>query len=76
MITDFLKTQRTPEELEAALAVIRDFKQCEGMEEWACIPFAAWSKLEQLEEFLAHKVEGAALAADTIAYIATQENRA
>jgi len=69
VITDFLKTTRSKEELRHALEVLRDFKQCESKEEWALIPFAAWAKLEQLEEFLAHLVDGAPLAKDTVAYI-------
>lgn len=68
-ITDFLKTVRSKDELQAALEVLREFKACESEEEWAYIPFAAWAKLEQLEEFLAHLVEGAPLATDTLAYI-------
>lgn len=69
MITDFLKTQRTKEELTAALEVLREFKGCESQEEWLMIPFAAWAKLEQMEEFLAHLVEGAPLADDTVEYM-------
>lgn len=68
MITDFLATTRSKIELEAALAVLRDFKACENKGEWLSIPFIAWAKVEQLEEFLAHLVEGKPLAADTIAY--------
>lgn len=70
MITDFLKTKRTPEELRAALDVIRDFKACESQEEWLAISFSAWVKLEQLEEFLDHLVNGVELADDTKAYMA------
>lgn len=69
MITDFLSTKRSNAELATALAVLREFKADESAEEWAQIPIAAWAKLEQLEEFLAHLVEGTPLAADTIAYI-------
>lgn len=69
-ITDFLATKRSREELATALAVVREFKLCESPEEWATIPFAAWAKLEQLEEFLAHLVEGKKLNEDTERYIA------
>jgi hypothetical protein len=69
MITDFLKTTRTKEELASALSVLRDFKRCESDAEWLMIPFGAWAKLEQLEEFLAHLVDGEPLAADTIRYM-------
>ena len=68
MITDFLKTSRTKRELKASLAILRDFKACESREECLEIPFMAWAKLEQLEEFLEHLVEGKALQADTIQY--------
>jgi len=33
------------------------------------IPFAAWAKLEQLEEYLDHLVNNVALDKDTINYI-------
>lgn len=69
MITDFLKTDRPKEELKAALEVLREFKGCESTGEWAMISFAAWAKLEQLEEFLDHLVNGADLEDDTKAYI-------
>ena len=74
MITDFLKTQRSKEELVAALAVLREFKNCESQEEWLEIPFMAWTKLEQLEEFIAHLVEGTPLGEDTVAYINGRSN--
>lgn len=69
MITDFLKTTRSKDELKHALEVLREFKNCESQEEWLEIMFAAWAKLEQLEEFLAHMVEGAPLADDTVRYM-------
>ena len=68
-ITDFLKTERSKEELKTTLDVLHEFKRCESMEEYVGVPFSAWAKLEQLEEFLAHKVTGADLKEDTIAYI-------
>ena len=71
-ITDFLATPRPHAELQIALGILREFKACEGSEEWLAIPFAAWAKLEQLEEFLAYLVEGKPLAADTLAYIARE----
>jgi hypothetical protein len=64
---DFLKADLDPKDLEAALRVIRSFKECESTEEWGATPFDRWMKLEQLEEFLAHRVEGAPLADDTLA---------
>ena len=73
MITDFLKTKRSKEELTVTLAVLREFKECESSDEWFYIPFAAWAKLEQLEEFLAHLVEGRALAKDTEAYLKKEQ---
>lgn len=74
-ITDFIKTERPIAELAVALAVIREFKNCENDVEWVAVPFFAWAKLEQLEEFLAHKVDGEPLAADTLAYIESQGNQ-
>lgn len=73
MITDFLKREYTEEELAAALKVLRGFKDCESKEEWLAIPFVAWTKLEQLEEFLAHRVEGKPLEKDTVEYMKRHE---
>ena len=69
MITDFLKTERSKDELKHALEILREFKGCEIQDEWLMIPFAAWAKLEQMEEFLAHLVEDAPLADDTVEYM-------
>lgn len=69
MITDFLNTQRPKEELSTALSVVRLFKNCESGNEWLAGSFESWVKLEQLEEFLAHLVEGAPLAEDTVEFI-------
>lgn len=69
MITDFLKTDRNKTELKHALEVLREFKNCESQDEWLEIMFEAWAKLEQLEEFLAHLVEDAPLANDTVEYM-------
>jgi hypothetical protein len=69
MITDFLKTTRSKQDLKTALEVLREFKGNESGEEWFAIPFDTWVKLEQFEEFLAHLVEGSELKPDTIAYI-------
>lgn len=74
VITDFLKTKRKKSELKSALAVLREFKECESQEEWLMISFAAWAKLEQLEEFLANLVEGKALEPDTIRYMAAADS--
>lgn len=73
-ITDFLATEHTPEELAAALKVLHSFKSCESEAEWLNIIFAAWAKLEQLEEFLEHRVNGAPLADDTLAYMAKTDD--
>ena len=72
MITDFLKTTRSKEELKLALEVLREFKACESQNEWLAIPFAAWAKLEQIEEFLAHIACGEPLRADTLRYLERQ----
>lgn len=69
MITDFLKNPRPKRELAITLAVVREFKGCESMEEWVAISFAAWAKLEQLEEYLDHMVNGVPLADDTKRYM-------
>lgn len=69
MIIDFLKTKRSLEELRAALDILREFKKCESTEEYLAVPFSAWIKLEQLEEYLAHLALGEPLKADTLAQI-------
>jgi len=69
MIIDFLKTERSKDELKTALDIVRDFKLCESGDEWMMTPFSAWIKLEQLEEFLAHLVDGDELADDTKRFI-------
>lgn len=74
MITDFLKTRRTMADLKVALEVLREFKTCESREENIAIMYAAWAKLDQLEEFLAHLVEGAPLKPDTVAYVKGEYN--
>jgi hypothetical protein len=73
MITDFLKLDIPMSELQSALKVLRAFKECEGTEEWLAVLFIAWSKLEQLEEFLAHRVEAAPLKEDTLEYLAQMQ---
>ena len=52
--------------------MLQEFKECESAEEWMGIMFAAWAKLEQLQEFLEHLAEGKELAEDTKAYIKKQ----
>jgi hypothetical protein len=66
LIIDFLKTNRSKDDLRAALEVLREFKSCESEDEYSWVPFAAWAKLEQLEEFLAHLVDGDSLQDDTL----------
>ena len=61
----FLRTERNPDELRAALDVVREFKETENTEEWLIASFESWVKLEQLEEFLAFLVEGKELDEDT-----------
>jgi hypothetical protein len=68
-ITDFLKTNKSKEELKIALDILLEFKNCESNEEYLRIPFAAWAKLEQLEEYLEHLVNGKELLEDTIEYM-------
>lgn len=63
-ITDFLKTKTSKDKLKIALQVLIEFKSCESRDEWLFTPFIAWSKLEQLEEFLEHLVNGKELEKD------------
>ena len=69
MITDFLKTRRSKKDLKIALDVLREFKEHESEAEWFHASFESWTKLEQLEEYLAHLVEGTPLKDDTIVYL-------
>lgn len=75
MIVDFLALPIPETDLAAALRVLRAFKECESREEWFGTMFAAWAKLEQLEEFLAHRVEGKELEDDTREALARQKKR-
>lgn len=75
MITDFIKTTKTKEELRIALDVLREFKENESTEEYLSIMFSAWVKLEQLEEFLEYLVNDKPLENDTTKYIKEHENR-
>lgn len=74
MITDFLKTTRSKDQLKIALEVLREFKAGESQGEWLMLSFATWAKLEQLEEFLAHLVEAEPLREDTMRYMARQQD--
>ena len=69
MITDFLNTKRPKKELQIVLETLQEFKSCENQEEWLGIPFAAWAKLEQLEEFLSYLINNTSLKDDTIEYM-------
>lgn len=73
MIIDFLKTNRDKKDLKIALEVLTEFKECESVEEWFVIDFAAWAKLEQLEEYLRHLVHGESLAEDTLKELERQK---
>lgn len=68
-ITDFLQTKKTKEELSMALSVLKEFKNNESNAEYMMCPFEAWTKLEQLEEFLEFLVNGKELEEDTLNYI-------
>ena len=74
MITDFLKTERPEEELKTALEVLREFKECETNIEYNQISHVTWVKIEQLEEFLDHLVNGAELDDETKELIARYSN--
>lgn len=71
MITDFLDLPIPVDDLAAALRVVRAFRACESEQEYLSIPFAAWVKLEQLQEFLEHRVEHVPLHRDTLSYLRT-----
>ena len=58
MLSKFINTKRDKSELATALAVIREFKDNEDTDEWANNPFITWQKLEQLEGYLSHLVDG------------------
>lgn len=73
-ITDFLDTQTEKNKLKVALEVLREFKSHESSEEWLNTPFAAWVKLEQMEEFLVRLCDGDELAGDTKEYIARHKS--
>ena len=75
-IIDFLTAEIPAEDLAAALRVVRAFKACEAGAEWFWTPFVAWAKLEQLEEFLAHRVDGEPLKDDTVAAMRKQKGGA
>ena len=75
MLTDFLKTKLTKFELACALQVIKEFKSNENWAEWLHSSFTAWEKLEILEEYLEHLVEGKPLKPDTIEYIKQNEQQ-
>ena len=66
MIVDFLKTNRSPEELRAALEVLREFKGAHSRFEGFAPSFVVWVKLDQFEELLDHLVTGAPLRPDTL----------
>lgn len=63
---NFLQTSTSPDELRAALQVMREFKTHETTEEWMARPFATWIMFEMLEEYLDHLVNGTPLKEDTI----------
>ena len=73
VITDFLKTTRKKEDLQIALEVLKEFKGCESLDEWAFTYFHNWIKFEQFEEFLEHLVNGKELQEDTKEYIKNSE---
>lgn len=52
MLLEFLKTKRTKKELNIALDILKEFKNCENLEEWVSCPFYLWTRLEQLEDYL------------------------
>lgn len=51
-LLNFLGTPIPVEDLKTALRVIEAFKKCESAAEWMDMPFSAWLRLEQLEDYL------------------------
>ena len=69
-VIDFIKTERSKGELRSALEVLREFKVAHSFVEDLLPLSLAWAKLELLEEYLAHLVDGESLREDTLQYIA------
>lgn len=74
-ITDFLQTTRSLTDLRVALGVLLEFKECESEDEYLDVAFAAWAKLEQLEEFLKHLANGEPLDKSTLEYLKHLEEK-
>lgn len=68
-ITDFITLEIDKKDLISALKVLKEFKGCESNEEFILCSLSSWTKLEQLEEFLEHRVNGTKLEDDTLEYI-------
>lgn len=51
-LLDFLKTSRTKDELKLCLDILQEFKDKESQGEWLMVPFMAWSKFEQFQDYL------------------------
>ena len=64
-IIGFLETKTRKDDLAITLKVLREFKGNESKEEYLSVMFAAWAKLEQLEEYLDYLVNGVDLRGDT-----------
>jgi hypothetical protein len=60
-IKAFIETDLPKEDLATALRVIREFKKCETLHDWAYTPFESWGWLEELEGYLDHLVNGTPL---------------
>lgn len=52
MLIEFLETERTKEELNTALDIIKEFKEKESEREFMQFSCESWQRLEQLEEYL------------------------
>lgn len=75
MITNFINTTISKHDLSITLKVLQEFKSNESVNEWEQIPFSAWAKFEQLEEFLLYLVQGIPLHQDTIKYIESNRSK-
>jgi hypothetical protein len=66
MLKDFLNTNRSLEELAAALETVRDFRECESHAESKSVSLESWHMTDVLEDMLAYLVEGQPMAQETM----------
>lgn len=69
MLVDFLNSTRSPNELLAALEVLRDFRESESYAESKRHSPEAWLMFDVFEDVLANLVDGQPLCQDTAALL-------